>query len=266
VPSFAPTNPSGAAGSGQAARPLNPSFEMKAAAFTLPVLRLLALDMDAVAEELAARVEQAPGFFRNTPVVVDLGALTEAEDAVDFPQLVGLLRGLGMIPVGVRGGNAEQHQAAQAMELAILADVLKSRARAGSRPAGTETSETEPADSNGAANLSSGVDQTVSLITRPVRSGQRVYAAGGDMTVIAPVSSGADLMADGSIHVYGPLRGRAMAGLRGNKAARIFCSDLQAELVSIAGHYRVSENIPAELRGRQVQIFLDHEVLRIDPL
>jgi septum site-determining protein MinC len=104
------------------------------------------------------------------------------------------------------------------------------------------------------------------LITRPVRSGQRVYAAGGDLSVVAPVSSGAELIADGNIHVYGPLRGRAMAGLNGNTQARIFCQNLQAELISVAGHYRVSENIPAEVKGGPVQIFLDHDVLRIEKL
>mgnify|MGYP001826872010 CR=1 FL=1 len=95
---------------------------------------------------------------------------------------------------------------------------------------------------------------------------QRVYAAGGDLTVIAPVNSGAELMADGHIHVYAPMRGRAIAGLHGDTKARIFCADLQAELVSVAGHYRVSDSIPAELKGCRTQVFLDHEVLRIEPL
>ena len=84
--------------------------------------------------------------------------------------------------------------------------------------------------------------------------------------MVAPVSSGAELMADGNIHIYGPLRGRAIAGLKGNLEARIFCQDLQAELVSVAGHYRVSENIPPELKGMPVQIYLDHDVLRIEKL
>jgi len=218
-----------------------PAFELKAAAFTLPVIRLMGLDMDAVAEQLAPRVEQAPAFFLHTPVVVDLGALADSDGEVGFPQLVGLLRGLGMIPIGVRGGTTAQHEAAQAMELAILSD--------GARPKGK-----------------GGGDPLPTLITRPVRSGQRVYAAGGDLTVVAAVSSGAELMADGNIHVYGALRGRVMAGLKGRTDARIFCQDLQAELISVAGHYRVSENIPASLKGQRVQIFLDHEVLRIEPL
>jgi septum site-determining protein MinC len=99
-----------------------------------------------------------------------------------------------------------------------------------------------------------------------VRSGQRIYAAGGDLSVVAAVSSGAELMADGNVHVYGPLRGRALAGMKGNTEARIFCQDLQAELVSIAGHYRISENIPPELRGMPVQIYLDQKILRIERL
>ena len=111
------------------------AFELKAAGFTLPVIRLLGLDMDAVAEQLGTKVEQAPDFFRNTPVVIDLTGLTEAAGEVQFPLLVGLLRGYGMIPFGVRGGSQAQHTAAEAMELAILGDALVRRRR---RPPGAE--------------------------------------------------------------------------------------------------------------------------------
>ncbi|MFP4061168.1 MAG: septum site-determining protein MinC [Halochromatium sp.] len=238
-----------------------PAFELKAAAFTLPVIRLLRLDMDAVAAELRPKVQQAPGFFQHTPVVIELSALPSLEEDVGFPQLVGLLRGLGMIPVGVRGGGGAQHESAKAMELAILADTVKPDPAAGESeikgglPVTGQTSEPQV-----------GIETGSHLIDRPVRSGQRVYAAGGDLTVLAPVNSGAELMADGNIHVYAPMRGRAMAGLHGNTNARIFCADLQAELVSIAGHYRVSDKIPATLKGHRIQIFLDHEVLRIEPL
>jgi septum site-determining protein MinC len=241
-----------------------PAFEIKAAAFTLPVIRLLGLDMDAVAEQLEPKVEQAPGFFLHTPVVIDLGALSDADGEVGFPQLVGLLRGLGMIPIGVRGGNASQQEAARAMELAILGDGAKSKARGASAAAAPTLPPEAGADPGHGPPAR--VETGSTLITRPVRSGQRVYAAGGDLTVVAAVSSGAELMADGNIHVYGPLRGRVIAGLKGSADARIFCQDLQAELVSVAGHYRVSENIPASLKGQRVQIFLDHEVLRIEPL
>lgn len=271
----------------------HPVFELKAAGFTLPIIRLFEADIDAVAAELGARVEQAPEFFHNTPVVIDLSAFASGS-LVEFPNLVGLLRGYGMIPFGVRGGTKAQHAAAEAMELAILSDHEMRVPRTG-RPGETPAPTTPPPDhripdmqaserrgeaprnaeskgpgqdgrGGGEETASRHAGATFTLVTRPVRSGQRVYAAGGDLSVIAPVSAGAELMADGNIHVYGPLRGRALAGMRGNTDARIFCQDLQAELVSVAGNYRISENIPAELRGIPVQIFLEQKTLRIEKL
>jgi septum site-determining protein MinC len=241
-------------------------FELKAATFTLPVIRLLGLDMDSVADQLGVKVDQAPDFFRNTPVVIDLSGLPGGTGEVEFPQLVGLMRGYGMIPVGVRGGTAAQNEAAKAMELAILGDAFARRARPAPQAVQTPPKEAPAQAAPKAVPAQAGQVGGFLLVTRPVRSGQRVYAAGGDLSVVAPVSSGAELMADGNIHVYGPLRGRALAGMKGNVNARIFCQDLQAELISVAGHYRVSENIPAELRGAPVQVFLDHEILRIERL
>jgi septum site-determining protein MinC len=260
------------------------AFELKAAGFTLPIIRLLEADIEAVAAELGARVEPATEFFRNTPVVIDLSGFPQSGGEVQFPLLVGLLRGYGMIPFGVRGGSKAQNEAAEAMELAILGDseTRAPRAERTAPPAAHE--ETSPAASASpsgqpprtpptasapdasAATRRAGAAASFTLVTRPVRSGQRVYAAGGDLSIIAAVSSGAELMADGNIHVYGPLRGRALAGMKGNTDARIFCQDLQAELVSVAGHYRVSENIPPELRGVPVQIYLDQKILRIEKL
>jgi septum site-determining protein MinC len=246
-----------------------PAFELKASSFTLPVIRLLGHDMDAVEAQLVPKIEQAPGFFRNTPIVIDLGALARDADAVAFPQLVGLLRGLGMIPVGVRGGGAAQNEAARAMELAILSDHGRGARQA---PADTaaEHAPSKAAVRDGAPDAARREPPALTggsmLVDRPVRSGQRLYAPGGDLTVVGQVSSGAELMADGNIHVYGALRGRVIAGLKGDTGARIFCRELHAELVSVAGHYRVSENIPADLKGRTVQVFLDHEVLRIEPI
>ncbi len=240
--------------------------ELKAAAFTLPVIRLLDTDMDTVAEQLGAKVDQAPEFFRNAPVVVDLSALPAGADEVQFPLLVGLLRGHGMIPVGVRGGNASQNRAAEVMELAIMSETATRNPRQvttkpASKPAApAQTAERLPETTKPVTGGS------FKLITHPIRSGQRVYTREGDLSVVGPISSGAELMADGNIHIYGPLRGRAMAGMNGDTQARIFCQSLEAELVSVAGRYRVSENIPTTLRGVPVQIFLDQEVLRIEKL
>jgi len=259
-------NPPSPAGDPAGALPT--AFELKAAAFTLPVIRLLAGDMEAVAEQLGTKVEQAPDFFRNTPVVIDLGAFPPGAGEVEFPLLVGLLRGYGMIPFGVRGGTRTQNLAAEAMELAILSDTFARVTKTGGTTPEpqTTTAPTQQVTPAGPREPQRRPSQGSTLVTRPVRSGQRIYAAGGDLSVVAPVSSGAELMADGNIHVYGALRGRALAGMNGNLEARIFCQDLQAELVSVAGHYRISENIPSELRGRPVQIYLDQKVLRIERL
>jgi septum site-determining protein MinC len=244
------------------------AFELKAASFTLPVIRLLGVDMEAVAKQLGAKVDQAPDFFRNAPVVIDLSGLTSNSGDVQFPSLVGLLRGYGMIPVGVRGGDTSQNGAAEAMELAILGDSYARKPRATPAQPEQVDMEASPGFDKPARPVATSAVRSAAfkLVTQPVRSGQRVYAAGGDLSVVGPVSSGAELLADGNIHIYGPLRGRAMAGLNGDPRSRIFCQDLQAELVSVAGHYRVSENIPAALKGVPVQIFLDQEVLRIEKL
>jgi septum site-determining protein MinC len=237
----------------------SPVFELKARAFTLPTLRLLGGDMEQVADGLAQKVAQAPDFFRNTPVVIDLEDFVAGNGVVDFALLVGLLRGYGMVPVGVRGGNAEQNEAAQVLELAILASARPAVAKPKRKPVANPPPEPRP-ETKAAAAKPGGVNK---LVTRPVRSGQRVYAPGGDLIVTAQVSAGAELLADGNIHVYGALRGRALAGVKGNRDSRIFCQNLQAELVSVAGHYRLSENLQ-ELAGRAVQIYLDDRTLVVE--
>jgi septum site-determining protein MinC len=249
-------------------------FELKAAGFTLPVIRVFDHNIEAIAARLTAKVERSPHFYHNMPVVLDLSRFPMGASAAGgLPLLIGLLRGYGMIPFGVRGGTPEQNEAAEALGLALLRD---SYVRANKTT--TTTTETEIDADELQWQTAGGTRSAVSaprkpvnhpgsmLIKRPVRSGQRVYAAGGDLSIVAAVSSGAELMADGNIHVYGALRGRALAGMNGNLEARIFCQDLQAELVSIAGHYRVSENIPSEMQGFPVQIFLDQKILRIERL
>lgn len=238
------------------------AFELRATTFTLPTLRLFSADLGELSRFLETKIQQAPEFFRNAPVVVDLSHLPEV--ALDFPLLVGLLRGLGLLPIGVRGGSEQHRETARLMDLAILSQGSRGPAAAVSAkaaapaPAAAQRGAPEgPAPAAGPAGR---------LVTRPVRSGQRLYAQGGDLVVLAPVSSGAELMADGNIHVYGPLRGRALAGVKGNGDARIFCQDLRAELISVAGHYRVSENLDPALAGRPVQVRLQDGRLIIEAL
>lgn len=237
-------------------------LEIKASSFTLPVIHLLRAAMDDISRELQAKVEQAPELFRHAPVVIDLSGLDDTDATLNFPRFIGLLRGLGMLPVGLRGGTEQQQAAAHAMELVLMRDFAHHRNQGKGRSASLESGEMPAGQApNGAIADESGSV----LVSHPVRSGQKVYAAGGDLTVIAAVNSGAELMADGNVHIYGPLRGRVFAGIKGNTKARIFCQDLQAELVAVAGHYRVSESIPAKLKKARVQIYLHQNVLRIEP-
>lgn len=222
-------------------------FELKASSLTVPVLRLFGTDMESVAAGLAEKAKQTPDFFHNAPIVIDLSGLGAAASEVNLPLLIGLIRGMGMLPVGVQGGSADQHATAELLELAVL----------GNRP----TAVRQPPKPTAAAAPAGST-----LVTRPIRSGQRVYARGGDLIVIAAVSSGAELFADGNIHVYGALRGRAMAGVKGNSEARIFCQALVADLVAIAGRYQVNEDMEAEYLGCSVQVFLHQGRLVMAPV
>ncbi|MEN8261318.1 MAG: septum site-determining protein MinC, partial [Pseudomonadota bacterium] len=217
-----------------------PAIELKSSSITIPVLRVLRADITAVTTQLSQKISQAPEFFRNAPIILDVHEIAGANGKIDLKALVGRLRSEGMLPVGIRGGSEAQMKTARSLDLASLPDGgSEPKAAAAAQPAAPahEASSTR-------------------LVTQPIRSGQRVYAA-GDLVILAQVSAGAEIMADGNIHVYGTLRGRALAGIKGNTECRIFCSDLQAELVSISGHYRISEDIDNSLRGTPVQIYLD---------
>ncbi|MCB1784635.1 MAG: septum site-determining protein MinC [Gammaproteobacteria bacterium] len=225
-------------------------FDMKAGQFTIPTLVLRELDTAGLDAFLAQQVARLPSFFDQAPVAIDLSGLNQRDQLEEFPMIVGMLRGHGMIPVGVRGGSEEQKAQALALELAVM-------------PAGRKVSTPQaPAAPREAAQPTS---RTL-IVDKPVRSGQRIYADAGDLVLLAGVSSGAEIMADGHIHAYGPLRGRAMAGVSGDAGARIFCRELGAELVSIAGRYRVSENLESRFLGRSVQISLSGDALRFELL
>jgi septum site-determining protein MinC len=205
------------------------------------------VDLAAIAAHLAAKIRQAPGFFLHMPVVIDLEWLADTVVMVDFPALTRLLREHGMIPVGVRHGGADLQAAAAQAGLPVLVD---SRTAAGQR---TNLVEANP-------------PRRSRIVTQPVRSGQQIYAAQGDLIVLGAISPGAEVLAEGNIHVYGPLRGRALAGVKGDLEARIFCQSLEAELISIAGHYRVIEQVDEAYRDKPVQMYLAEDRLLIETL
>ncbi len=230
---------------------------LKADQFTFPVLELFSADTDSIVDEVGDKVDQAPEFFRNAPIIIDLKQLPDGEH-IEFAVLVGLLRSFGLNPVAIRGGSSAHAESAGTMELAVLPDDR--------RPPRVKPKVRR--DSPCVVNRDSGPETRAAGIThfKPVRSGQKVACLDGDLVIVAPASAGSELIAAGNIHVYGALRGRALAGVGGDENCRIFCQRLDAELVSVAGHYRVSEDIDDRYRGKPVQIYLANEHLEIELL
>jgi septum site-determining protein MinC len=234
------------------------AFQLKGSLFTLTALQLFELDSSLLQEQLTIMVQQAPKFFQYAPIVIDLQKVNEQAADVNFSELVSLLRGLKLIPVGVRGVNSAQRTAAMTAGLAILPEAKTAEPSHAKTAAVTNTKAT--------AHAPAIITSPSKVITQPVRSGQQIYAQGGDLIVITSVSPGAELLADGHIHIYGPLRGRALAGVTGDTQARIFCHSLEAELVSIAGHYWVSEDLKEAQTNAPVQIYLQDERLKLGPV
>jgi len=226
-------------------------FQIRGRSFTAVVLQLAGAADQAFYEALDALLKQAPHFFTNAPFVVDLDKAAGLQMNGDFTRLVRELRGRKLSVIGVQNGSMGQNAAALGAGLIALQ--------------GGREVPAERDGGRGAASIAEPAPATL-LITEPVRSGQRIFADRGDLVVVSSVSSGAELIAQGSIHVYGRLRGRALAGVNGDKTARIFCQSLEAELVAIAGLYRTSDDLGAAVRQQRVQAFLQDERLCLEPL
>ncbi len=246
------------------------SFEIKSASLPLVALLLKSPDLGLLERELATRFGEIPDFFDHDPLVIDLAPLTASEpDAVvNFEVLLPLLQAHRLRPLVVRGGSSAQMKAAAAAGLTPTAESVVSRrpSAAGSDAPPRPQAEAElvvapsaaPEDAEARAAAHEHVQPLSALvIDRPVRSGQQVYARGRDLVVMAMVNPGAEVIADGHIHVYAPLRGRAIAGARGDVSARIFALEMTPELVSIAGVYRTTDTpLAPEVWGRPAQIHL----------
>ena len=232
------------------------TFEIKSATLPLVALLLKSTDLALLAQELQARFGELPEFFDHDPLVIDLAPL-KGEGEIDFGELVHLLKGYRVMPVGVKGGSEAQMEAALGHGLAAAGETS---VRAASEPASAPT----PALPQGGTEER---PTSALVIDRPLRSGQQVYARGRDLVVLSMVNAGAEVIADGHIHVYAPLRGKAIAGARGDADARIFTLCLEPELVSIAGVYRTSEvPWPDTLHGKPAQVRLENDKLLAAPL
>ena len=265
-------------------------FELKNATLTLMTLVLKTGDLEALDDAFEARFGTHPPFDHD-PVVIDLATLDD-DVAVDFEALLARLRDLRLVAVGVEGGSEAQVEAARAAGLgetathtpAGRAGVAEARETSGAASGPDEAGAHDtgatgavpdaeaPAESGAVpAPAASAVDADAArptvVVERPLRSGQQVYARGADLVVLGAVNFGAEVIADGHVHVYAPLRGRAIAGARGNAAARIFSTCMQPQLVAIAGTYRTAEHaLPEGIHGKPAQVRLDGQALVFTPL
>ena len=250
------------------------TFEIKSANLPLVALLLQSTDLAALQRELALRFGDIPDFFDQDALVIDLSPLQPGLDSTapepDFPALLRLLRTYRLNPIAVKGGSSTQMAAALSAGLMPTPDayMMGGKAKkpakstsgdAGPAPAATlPTPASPPTKAPATATALPAPGQLSALIVdKPLRSGQQVYARGRDLVVLAMVSAGAEVIADGHIHVYAPLRGKAIAGARGNTDARIFALALEAQLLSIAGVYRTGENpLPDNVQGKPAQVRL----------
>jgi len=270
-------------------------FELKSASLSLLALVLRTADLAELGAELRQRLGDTPEVFNQDPLLIDFSQLPQAEpvpadtaepsgqgqlslDAqadgvaeIDLPALLALLRGYRMQPVAVVGAGPALLARAQALGLAEAPD-LGSGAAVRTEPRG-ETVVQEVVREvvkevvvEREVAVPTDAPRTL-IVDKPLRSGQQVYAKGGDLVVMALVNHGAEVIADGNIHVYAPLRGKAIAGARGNTEARIFAASMEAELIAIAGIYRTTENpLPDTVLGKPAQIRLEGEKLVMEPL
>lgn len=255
------------------------TFELKSRRFSLLGLVLHSADMTELAADWAERA--GAGGFEHEPVVIDLSnvprapvtaALGEGQAAlaldgpapVDLKAIVELLRASQLQPVAVAGATPEELALAHELGLADAAD--EPVAAVAAAPAETVREVVREITVEKIIERPGAPAPTL-VVDKPLRSGQRIYAKGGDLVVLALVNHGAEVIADGSVHVYAPLRGKAIAGARGDTSARIYAHSLEAELLSIAGIYRTTENpLPADVAGKPAQVYLDGEKLLMQPL
>lgn len=237
------------------------SFRLRGTTVPVITLALSSADEATLEADIAAKVQEAGDSLAGGLAVIDLSALGEAPPRLTW--LVGQVRRFGLLPVGVIGLREEQAAEVSGLGLALLpataasarsaeAAPREARALRDAAPEAATDAPVEPKPSAVAPPAGASM-----VVDRPVRSGQRIYARGGDLVLLAGASAGSELIADGNIHCYGPLRGRALAGASGDQDAQVFALDFEAELVSVAGVYKAFERLPAEVRGKAIRASLE---------
>ncbi|MDQ1094162.1 septum site-determining protein MinC [Xanthomonas sacchari] len=236
--------------------------ELKIGQVGIANLRVRTLDVARLSQEMRERVQRAPKLFGRAAVIIDFGGLAQTPDVATAQALLNGLRDAGVLPVALAYGTREIEELSVALGLPLLAKFRAQYERFdGGAPAAAPAPVSPPPPPPPPAPAAR--PQPGRMQKNAVRSGQQLYAENCDLTVMATVGAGAEVISDGSIHIYGTLRGRALAGAQGNTEARIFCRDFHAELVAIAGHYKVLDDIPKELRGKAVQVWLEQDQIKI---
>jgi septum site-determining protein MinC len=268
-----------------------PAFKIKTGNLPVLLLHINTTDMAQLKNELTLRLRQTPDFFASTPVALELSAIAEQESELNFSELVAFMQELGMCAAGVVGGAQAQRAAAARAGLGLfpLVPARNAPRRAEDQPASVTGMhatllQVQPelpglsAESVAAVPVEPVIPplekaaipalaRPTMVIDKPVRTGQRIYAEGANLVVLAIVNAGAELIADGDIHVYAPMRGKAIAGARGNESARIFVHGLEAELLSIAGCFKVfEEGVPENVRAKPARVHLEGSRLVIEPM
>lgn len=236
-----------------------PAIDIRFGQIGLIQVLIWTTDPGAILDELTGRVATAPKFFQRTAVALDIGPLGREPALEEMRAVLEAVRRAGMCPVGLSSGASAAQALSQPLDLPLLPPFREFHPPVEAVGRAARRVEAVPAQAEP-------TDPPTQVHTHPVRSGQRAYARGRDLVVTAMVGAGAEVIADGCVHVYGALRGRAVAGARGDTAARVFCQEFHAELVSIAGVFRVFETLPPELAGNPVQAWLDGDALRFERL
>ena len=233
-----------------------PAVEIRFGQVGLAQVRIRTTDAGTILDELTGRVASAPQFFERTAVCLDLSALEKEPSTSELREVFDAVRRAGMLTVGLAHGTATVDTLARALDVPVLTQ-FRVQGKAAAVPIVKETPKPAPPPSEPPV-----LHPPTLMQHQPVRSGQRVYARHSDLVVTSMVGAGAEVIADGCVHIYGTLRGRAVAGARGEVTARVFCHEFHAELISIAGVFRVFETLPPELVGKPVQAWLDGDDLR----
>ncbi|WP_166768080.1 septum site-determining protein MinC [Xanthomonas arboricola] len=237
--------------------------ELKIGQVGIANLRVRTLDVPRLVREMRERVTRAPKLFGRAAVILDFGGLSQVPDLATAKALLDGLRDAGVLPVALAYGTSEIDLLSQQLGVPLLA-----KFRAQYEPTAVSPPPPPPPPPPARAEPAAPAARPAPgrMQRNAVRSGQQLYAENCDLTVLSTVGAGAEVIADGSIHIYGTLRGRALAGAQGNPDARIFCRDFHAELVAIAGHYKVLDDVPMDLRGKAVQVWLEQDQIKIAAL